>query len=119
MQAVDPASARGPCPAAFVGASPSVPSLTRPFAEIVHVVRRNRPDDGRETRGTRPQGKHAPRLKYRCGKGEVVIVNHEGRGWERLEGLDLDLVQYRSARLGLLTEYTLAARQSARSRRDG
>ena len=37
-------------------------------------------------------------LKYRCGKGEVLIVSHDGRGWwdplSQANGDIFDLVQY-------------------------
>src|SRR3984885_2871162 len=37
-------------------------------------------------------------LKYRCGKGEVLIVTHDGRGWgdppPQARGAILHLVQY-------------------------
>ena len=51
-----PVSARGRRPAAFAGQA-SRPFPTRPLAEFVCAVRRNRPDKGRETGG---EGKGAP-----------------------------------------------------------
>jgi hypothetical protein len=47
---------------------------------------------------TRPAREHPPRPKYRRGEGEILIINHDGRGWwhptSQAKGDVFDLVQH-------------------------